>query len=125
MEVKTMEVFYEMGGLKAVTTALNRFYAKVLADPRMRPIFNEMNADGLKKRVLPFMALVLSGLNETYAQGVRKTCERLASMGLKGRVFDAFLGHFEDSLKETGVPAAKIAKIMPVFQGARCEVCTA
>jgi len=117
-----MEVFYELGGVNTVTAALNRLYAKVLADQRMRPIFNEMNTEGLKKRVLPFMALVLSGLNESYALGVRKTCERLASMGLKGRAFDAFLGHFEDALKETGVPAVKIAKIMPVFQAARCEV---
>ena len=68
-----MEVFYELGGVNTVTAALNRLYAKVLADQRMRPIFNEMNAEGLKKHVLPFMALVLSGLNESYALGVRKT----------------------------------------------------
>ena len=116
-----MRIFYELGGVDAVTAALDRFYPKVLADPRMRPIFKEINADGLKKRVLPFMALVLSGLNETEAQGVRKTCERLAHLGLKGRNFDAFLGHFADALTETGVPAGKVATVMPVFQGARCE----
>ena len=117
-----MSMFYEMGGAHAVTAALERFYPKVLADPRMRTVFKEFSAEGLKKRVLPFMALVLSGLHETEARGVRKTCERLACMGLSGRLFDAFLGHFEEALKETGVPAGKIAKIMPEFYAARCEL---
>ena len=117
-----MSIFYELGGINTVNAALDRFYRKVLADPRLQTVFKEKSTDGLRRRVLPFMALVLSGLNETEARGVRKTCERLAWMGLHGRIFDAFLGHFADALKETGVPAGKIAKVMPVFQGARCDV---
>ena len=46
----------------------------------------------------------------------------LVSKGLDDSVFDAFLGHFEDVLKELGVPAAKIAEVMPIFHGARSDV---
>jgi hypothetical protein len=37
-------------------------------------------------------------------------------------VFDAFLGNFEDVLRELGVPAEKIAEVMPIFHGARSDV---
>ena len=37
-------------------------------------------------------------------------------------MFDAFLGHFEDVLKELGVPGAKIAEVMRIFHGARSDV---
>jgi hypothetical protein len=30
--------------------------------------------------------------------------------------------HFEDVLKEAGVPAEEIAKVMPIFHGARNDV---
>src|SRR5579862_2850021 len=43
-------------------------------------------------------------------------------MGLNDGVFDTFLDHFKDVLKELGVPPAKIAEIMPLFYGARGEV---
>ncbi len=42
--------------------------------------------------------------------------------GLDDNVFDAFLGHFQNVLKELGVPAEKIAEVMPVFLGARSDV---
>ncbi len=33
-----------------------------------------------------------------------------------------FVGHFEDVLKELGVPAEKIGEIMPIFLEARSDV---
>jgi truncated hemoglobin YjbI len=41
---------------------------------------------------------------------------------LDDSVFDAFLRHFEDVMKELGVPAEKIAEVMPIFHGARSDV---
>jgi truncated hemoglobin YjbI len=40
-------------------------------------------------------------------------------MGLNDSLFDAVLRRFEDALKELGVPAGKIAEIMPIFHGVR------
>jgi hypothetical protein len=37
-------------------------------------------------------------------------------------MFNAVLGHFEEVLKELGVPAGKIAEVMPIFHGARSDV---
>ena len=53
---------------------------------------------------------------------MRQGHARLVSKGLDDAVFDAFLGHFADTLKELGVPDGKIAEIAPIFMGARNEV---
>jgi hemoglobin len=117
-----MSLYSDLGGAPAVSAALSHFYPKVLADPRISPFFAGVDIEGLKKRIEPFMAMALGGPNEYQGPTLRQTHGRLASMGLNDGVFDAFLGHFEDVLKELGVPAAKIAEIMPIFHGARGEV---
>lgn len=117
-----MSIYSDLGGEAAVTAALNAFYPKALADPRISPYFKGVNMDTLKKRVSPFMVMALGGPNDYRGAGLRKTHSRLVSMGLDGTAFDVFLGHFEDVLRELGVPAEKIAEIMPIFHGARSEV---
>jgi ubiquinone/menaquinone biosynthesis C-methylase UbiE/truncated hemoglobin YjbI len=117
-----MSLYSDLGGAPAITAALDHFYPRVLADPRISPFFNGVNIEGLKKRIAPFLAMALGGPNEYHGPGLRQTHARLESIGLNDGVFDAFLGHFEDVLKELGVPPAKIAEIMPLFYGGRGEV---
>lgn len=101
---------------------LDRFYPKVLADPRTSPFFAGVNIEGLKKRIAPFIAMALGGPSDYHGPALRQTHSRLASMGLDDGVFDAFLEHFWDALKELGVPAEKIAEIVPIFLGAPSDV---
>ena len=76
----------------------------------------------LKKRIAPFLAMALGGPSDYHGPTLRQTHTLMVSKGLDDSVFDAFLGHFEDVLKELGVPAAKIAEVMPIFHGARSDV---
>ena len=117
-----MSLYSDLGGGPAVAAALDAFYPKALADPRISPFFNGVDMEALKKRVSPFMVMALGGPNEYHGAGLRKTHAHLVSMGLGGAAFDAFLGHFEDVLKELGVPTGKVAEIMSIFHGARGEV---
>jgi hemoglobin len=117
-----MSLYDDLGGAAAVTAALDKFYPKVLADPRTSPFFKGVNIEGLKKRISPFMAMALGGPSDYHGPTLRQTHARMASNGLDDGVFDAFLGHFEDVMKELGVPAAKIAEVMPIFHGARNDI---
>jgi len=56
-----MSLYDDLGGAAAVTAALNKFYPKILADPRIRPFFGGVNMERLQKRVEPFMAMALGG----------------------------------------------------------------
>jgi len=84
--------------------------------------FEGVNIANLKKQVAPFLAMTLGGPNEYRGAGLEQSHARLVAMGLDEGVLDAFLGHFEDVLRGLGVPAAKIAEVMPIFQGARAAV---
>ena len=117
-----MSLYNELGGEAAVTAALDRFYPKVLADPRTSPFFAGVDIEGLKRRISRFMAMALGGPSNYHGPTLRQSHARMASKGLDDSVFDAFLGHFEDVLRELGVPAEKIAKVMPIFQGARSDI---
>ena len=117
-----MSLYDELGGAAAVTAALDQFYPKVLADPRISPFFEGVNIEGLKRRITPFMAMALGGPSKYHGPTLRQSHARMVSNGLNDGVFDAFLGHFEDVLRELGVPAAKIAEVMPIFQGARSDI---
>ena len=117
-----MSLYDDLGGAAAVTAALDRFYPKVLADPRLGPFFAGVDIEGLKRRISPFMAMALGGPSNYHGPTLRQSHTHLVSKGLDDSVFDAFLGHFEDVMKELGVPAEKIAEIMPIFHGARSDI---
>ena len=117
-----MSLYDDLGGAAAVTAALDKFYPKILADPRTSPFFEGVNIEGLKRRVEPFMAMAMGGPNNYHGPTLRQSHAHLVSKGLDDSVFDAFLGHFEDVMKELGVPAEKIAEVMPLFHGARSDV---
>jgi hemoglobin len=86
------------------------------------PYFAGVNIEGLKRRVEPFLVMALGGPNNYHGGTLRQAHAHLVARGLDDSVFDAFLGHFQDVLKELGVPAEKIAEVMPLFYGARSEV---
>ncbi len=88
--------------------------AYVAIVPAHQPVFRGRQYRGLKKRLAPFMAMPLSGPGNYHGPTLRQTHARLASMGLDDGVFGAFLRHFGDVLREPGVPAEKIAEIMPI-----------
>jgi hemoglobin len=117
-----MSLYDDLGGAAAVTAALNQFYPKVLADPRTSPFFKGVDIEVLKKRISPFMAMALGGPSDYHGPTLRQTHARMVSMGLDEKVFVAFLEHFEEVLRELGVPAGKIAEVMPIFHGARGDV---
>lgn len=126
-----MSIFHDLGGADAVTAALDQFYPRVLADPRINKCFKGVILDALKKRIGPYMAIVIAGPNEHYNRDPRLQDGHLTTMRnddsefdggkLEEDAFDAFVGHFEDVLKERGMPARKVAEIMPAFYETRRE----
>jgi hypothetical protein len=67
------------------------------------------------------MAMALGGPSDYHCPTLRQSHARLVGKGPEDSVFDAFLGHFADVMKELGVAAEKIAEIMPIFHGARSD----
>ena len=82
----------------------------------------QVDTEGLKRPVEPFMAMAMGCPSNYHGPTLRQSHSDLVSKGWDDSIFDAFLGHFEDVMKELGVPAEKIAEVMPLFYGTRSDV---
>ncbi len=87
-----MSLYDDLGGTAAVSAALGQFYPKVLADPRTSAYFKDVDIEGLKKRVEPFLVMALGGPNNYHGPGLQQAHAPLVARGLNDSVFDVFLG---------------------------------
>jgi hemoglobin len=117
-----MSLYDELGGAEAISGALDAFYVKVFADPRVRPYFEEVDMTKLKAHVGAFFAMAFGGPNNYDGRDLRTAHERPRAMGLNEKTTDVFLRHFQDVLEDFGVDQARITTVMDIANGARPDV---
>ena len=61
MSEDTKSVFERIGGQAAVNDMVDEFYGRVLADPELRPFFDNTSVDKLKSMQTEFFAAALDG----------------------------------------------------------------
>lgn len=117
-----MSLYEEIGGGPAIQMALDRFYEKVLADPRLSPFFTGLNVDRIKEKQKAFLTMAFGGPNHYDGRDLRTAHRRAVDKGLNQAVYEVFMGHFRKTLEELEVPGAKIQQIMDIAEGGRHEV---
>jgi hemoglobin len=117
-----MALYDDLGGAPAIAAALDNFYPKVLADPKLSPFFAGVNIDKLKIRVSSFFAMATGGPNTYAGRGMPEAHAKLLASGLNDDVFDSFVGLFEGALRELGVLESNVAQVMALLHGARNDV---
>jgi hemoglobin len=117
-----MSLHEELGGDAAVATALDVFYDKVLADPRVAVFFDGVDVPRVKGHQRAFLAMALGGPQDYRGRDLRTAHERTRARGLDDEAFDVFMGHFRDTLAELGAPAAKIDEVMAIADTGRDDV---
>ena len=117
-----MSLYEELGGGAAIDAALDRFYEKVLADPRVSGFFDGVDVMAVKRHQAAFLAMAFGGPQDYNGRDLRSAHERTRSQGLDEERFEAFMGHFRDTLVELGVPAAKIEQVMTIAYTGKDEV---
>jgi hemoglobin len=117
-----MSLYTDLGGAPAIAGALDHFYEKVLADDRISGYFTSVKLDRLKKRQASFLAMALGGPNEYSGLDLRSAHELPRSQGLDEEHYHVFMGHFEDTLAELGVPEAMIDEVMAIAHTGKEDV---
>jgi len=64
-------LYDDLGGASAIVAALDSFYPKVLADPKLSPFFAGVDTDKLKIHVGAFFAMATGG---PAGYGCTRTC---------------------------------------------------
>lgn len=117
-----MTLYEQLGGAPAVSAALDRFYAKVKADPELSPFFAKTDFADLKRRAESFFAFAAGGSVEHHGPTLRQAHRRFVRTGLNDRIFDRFVNTFESVLIELQVPEEPKRQVMGMLWAAREEV---
>ena len=108
-------LFERLGGEAAVAAVVDDFYARVLADPRLRPAFAGVDLAALRRRQAGFLGAALGGPDGYNGRTLR---EAHAGRGISAGQFNAVAGHLADALAAAGVPPevveAVVARVAPL-----------
>ena len=116
-----MSIYDSIGGASAVRAAVDDFYVRVLADPKLAPFFTETDMDRLKAHQRSFIAAAIGG-PEIFAGRDMATAH--AGLGIGDTEFDAVVGHLVDTLTGLGVPEDTIGQIGAALTPLRGDIVT-
>lgn len=117
-----MSIYDSIGGAPAVTRAVDDFYTRVLADPRLAPYFVGVDLTRLKAHQRAFIAAAVGG--PAIYRG-RDMARAHARLDIADAEFDAVVGHLVGTLIELGVPTDTVAQIGSSLAPLRSQVVTA
>ncbi len=117
-----MSLYDIIGGADAVRTAVDDFYTRVLADPRLAPYFATTDLNRLKAHQRSFIAAAIGG-PELFSGRDMKTTH--AGFRISDTEFDAVVGHLVDTLAGLGVPDETIGQIGGALMPLRADIVTA
>ena len=110
-------LYARLGGMPAITAVVDDFYRRILADDSLRPVFEGVDMDRLRKHQVLFLAFALGGPNQYTGRRVAKAHEGL---GITEAQFGAVAGHLSASLAAHDVPPplideviGRVAKLQP------------
>ena len=105
-----------VGGADALRTAVDRFYAAVLADPQLAPYFEGKDVSAIKRHQVLLLTTVLGG-PEQYAG--RDLGVAHAGLGVTGDDYDRTVAHLVDVLTGLGVEGEALETLQAAVLGTR------
>jgi hemoglobin len=116
-----MSIYDSIGGAPAVAAVVDDFYARLLADPKLAPFFDDVDLAGLKAHQRSFIAAALGG-PEIFAG--RDLATAHTGLGITDADFHAVVSHLVGTLTALGVPAETISQIGGALAPLRAQIVT-
>jgi hemoglobin len=113
-------IYDEIGGAPAVTTVVDLYYERLIADPSVSRYFAGKDMARLKAHQRALVTVALGGMSESYTG--RLMAPAHAGLDITDDAFDRILMHLEAVLLEAGVPPRTIAKIVAILEPLRPDV---
>jgi hemoglobin len=102
-------LYQELGGAPAISAVVDEFYARVLADATLAPMFGGIEMERLRQHQVRFFAFALGGPNVYRGRSMR---EAHAGMNISEAQFGAVAGHLSDALAVCGVSPEMIETVI-------------
>lgn len=104
----TDSLLSELGGAEQLDQIVAAFYAKVVADPDLGPVFADVDVDRLVHMQEEFLGVAFGSSDHVADTDLRAAHARRA---ITGRQFSRFVELFEDTLAERGLPRATLERV--------------
>lgn len=112
-------LFERLGGAEAVDAAVDIFYGKVLADPRISGFFENVDMRTQARKQKAFLTVAFGGPNNYTGKNMRRAHEK---MDLNDTHFDAVVEHLGATLKELGAADSDIQEVAAIAETTRDDV---
>jgi hemoglobin len=96
-------LFEKVGGSEAIQDLVDRFYNRVLADPRLAPFFPSTDMNALRAKQVMFITMLLGTAHSYPGIDLRAAHAGARSNGMTDEHFDAVLAHFAAALQDLHV----------------------
>lgn len=119
---QNISLYDRLGGEAAVDAAVNIFYRKVIADPRINTFFVGVDMERQAAKQKAFLTMAFGGPHNYTGLDMRRGHARLVEKGLTDRHFDAVIEHLAGTLQELGVASDLIAEVAAIAESTRNDV---
>lgn len=117
---RASSLYQQLGGKAALDAAVDLFYTKVLADPRVNSYFKDINMKRQKNKQKEFLSMAL-GAPIKYTGADLRTAHRELP-GLNDSHFNAIAEHLQATLVELKVDKALIDRTLAIVETTRADV---
>jgi len=100
--------YQRIGGGRAVSAVVDRFYESVLADPQLAPFFVDTDLNRLKRHQVLLISQVMGGPADYDGQSLR---EAHSGMDINSAHFGRVVTHLVAALQEASVPDDVIGRL--------------
>ncbi|AAU91352.1 group I truncated hemoglobin [Methylococcus capsulatus] len=115
-------LYEKLGGEAAVNAAVDIFYRKVLADPRINRFFEGVDMEKQAAKQKAFLTMAFGGPHNYTGMDMRRGHAHLVKQGLNDAHFDAVMEHLGATMKELNVPDELIAQAAAIAESTRNDV---
>lgn len=115
-------LYERIGGSEAIAAAIDAFYERVFADPRVSHYFDEVDIDRLKRQQQQFFEFGTGG-PATY--DVPRIEVMHEPYDIDQKAYDVFVGHFEETLRAFELPDQERHELMDAVHSFHDAVVTA
>lgn len=113
-------LYEKLGGKAALDAAIDRFYVKILADDRIKHLFDDINMKKQIRKQKEFLAAAFGGPIPWTGKDLRKAHANIP--GLNETHFNAVAEHLQSTLVELNVKKELIDQVMGIAAGAKDAV---
>lgn len=112
-------LYVRLGGADAIAAVVDAFYARVLADELLSPLFAGKDMAQQRTHQTRFMSYALGGPNQYKGRSMQRAH---AGLGITPTQFAAVAGHLAATLRAFAVPEAWIDEVIGHVAGLRNDI---